>query len=232
MLQEPAAFLTAVQGLLSAQRQALAARSAAGGEHLCFLGSGRVEEDQYTHMVVASFLQKHTHYVGMVSGGYKGEYRDLLLYSVTRSSDLNVILETLRDVGNPPLHSGLVFSLVRSAIHEYFGKDVRASLEDHNPQSCVICSPDSTGEDLDTGRTTSIDIFGKISAAMKLKSAEVKGKLFDYIVNPTGSSNTERHVSSSDKLGKRYRSLAPVFSIDDDQEGGRKNENKRNSQVS
>nr|CAD7403796.1 unnamed protein product [Timema poppensis] len=178
MLQEPAAFLTAVQGLLSAQRQALAARSAAGGEHLCFLGSGRVEEDQYTHMVVASFLQKHTHFVSMVSGGYK-------------------------------------------AIHEYFGKDARASLEDHNPQSCVICSPDSTGEGLDTGRTnsTSVDIFGKISAAMKLKSAEVKGKLFDYIVNPTGSSNTERHVSSSDKLGKRYRSLAPVFSIDDDQEG-------------
>nr|CAD7446294.1 unnamed protein product [Timema bartmani] len=125
MLQEPAAFLTAVQGLLSAQRQALAARSAAGGEHLCFLGSGRVEEDQYTHMVVASFLQKHTHYVGMVSGGYKGEYRDLL----------STVLQ---------------------------------------------------------------------GAAMKLKSAEVKGKLFDYIVNPTGSSNTERHVSSSDKLGKRY----------------------------
>nr|CAD7575357.1 unnamed protein product [Timema californicum] len=121
MLQEPAAFLTAVQGLLSAQRQALAARSAAGGEHLCFLGSGRVEEDQYTHMVVASFLQKHTHFVSMVSGGYK-------------------------------------------AIHEYFGKDARASLEDHNPQSCVICSPDSTGEGLDTGRTnsTSVDIFGKI----------------------------------------------------------------------
>jgi hypothetical protein len=74
MLQEPAAFSTAVQGLLSAQRQALAVRSAAGGEHLCFLGSGRVEEDQYTHMVVASFLQKHTHYVSMLTGGYQGRY--------------------------------------------------------------------------------------------------------------------------------------------------------------
>nr|CAD7259186.1 unnamed protein product [Timema shepardi] len=135
MLQEPAAFLTAVQGLLSAQRQALAARSAAGGEHLCFLGSGRVEEDQYTHMVVASFLQKHTHFVSMVSGGYK-------------------------------------------AIHEYFGKDARASLEDHNPQSCVICSPDSTGEGLDTGRTnsTSVDIFGKIRAN-KRKQAELASVL-------------------------------------------------------
>ena len=54
---------------------------------------------------------------------------------------------------------------------------------------------------------------------MKLKSAEVKGKLLEYIVNPTGNvNNTERHVSSSDKVGKRYRNMAPVFSIDDDQD--------------
>ncbi|KZC14003.1 PREDICTED: TBC1 domain family member 23 [Dufourea novaeangliae] len=71
MLQEPAAFATAVQGLLQAQRQALAVGSQAGGEHLCFLGSGRQEEDRYTHMVVASFLQKHTQYVSMVTSGYQ-----------------------------------------------------------------------------------------------------------------------------------------------------------------
>lgn len=74
MLQEPAAFATAVQGLLQAQRQALAVGSQAGGEHLCFLGSGRQEEDRYTHMVVASFLQKHTQYVSMVTSGYQGNY--------------------------------------------------------------------------------------------------------------------------------------------------------------
>ncbi|XP_063222902.1 TBC1 domain family member 23 isoform X2 [Bacillus rossius redtenbacheri] len=189
MLQEPAAFLTAVQGLLSAQRQALAARSAAGGEHLCFLGSGRLEEDQYTHMVVASFLQKHTHFVSMLSGGYM-------------------------------------------AIHEYLDKDVGISLEDHSPQRCVVCVADAASEDSESSKpnhTGSSDIFGKLSAAVKLKSAEVKGKLFDYIVNPTGSGNAERHVSSSDKLGKRYRNLAPVFSIDDDQEGGRTNTNRNQS---
>jgi hypothetical protein len=54
---------------------------------------------------------------------------------------------------------------------------------------------------------------------MKLKSAEVKGKLFDYIVNPTGSNAVERHVSSADKLGKRYRNMAPVFSIDEEDGG-------------
>lgn len=72
MLQEPPAFATAVQGLWQAQRQALAVGSYAGGEHLCFLGSGRQEEDRYTHMVIASFLQKQTQYVSMVTSGYQG----------------------------------------------------------------------------------------------------------------------------------------------------------------
>lgn len=86
MLQEPAAFNTAVQGLLQAQRQALAVGSEAGGEHLCFLGSGRQEEDRYTHMVVASFLQKHTQYVSMVDNGYQGYYDFFLIKFLSNSS--------------------------------------------------------------------------------------------------------------------------------------------------
>lgn len=70
MLQEPAAFSTAIQGLLRAQKQAIDAHSNAGGEHLCFMGSGRQEEDQYMHMVVASFLQKNTQFVSLLTGGY------------------------------------------------------------------------------------------------------------------------------------------------------------------
>lgn len=67
--------------------------------------------------------------------------------------------------------------------------------------------------------TLSHIIFGNIfSAAVKSKSAEVKDKLLEYIVHPSSGSLTanERHVSASDKLGKRYRNMAPVFSIDDD----------------
>lgn len=175
MLQEPSAFSTAVQGLLSAQRQALAANSNAGGEHLCFLGSGRVEEDQYTHMVVASFLQKHTQYVSMVTGGYM-------------------------------------------AIHDYFGVNVNECLTEHNVHKCLVCGPNPNLTPIENLKTTqSVDLLGKISQAMKLKSAEVKGKLFDYIVNPNANGPTPvRHVSSNDKNGKRYRDVAPVFSIDDD----------------
>ncbi|XP_044255640.1 TBC1 domain family member 23 [Tribolium madens] len=178
MLQEPSAFTTAVQGLLSAQKQALAHNSSAGGEHLCFLGSGRNEEDQYTHMVVASFLQKHTQYVSLLTGGY-------------------------------------------IALHHYFSDNVDEYLQDHNPKFCIVCGPhhlhhQQAETSFKSGQSTT-DLFGKISAAMKSKSAEVKEKLIDYIVNPNNSPVQERHVSSSDKIdGKRYRNVAPVFSIDDD----------------
>lgn len=51
---------------------------------------------------------------------------------------------------------------------------------------------------------------------MKSKSAEVTGRLIEYIVNPSNSPIQERHVSSNDRIGRRYRDVAPVFSIDDD----------------
>ena len=41
-------------------------------DHICFIGSGRDQEDQYVHMVVASFLQKRHQYVSLARGGYAG----------------------------------------------------------------------------------------------------------------------------------------------------------------
>ncbi|XP_078044107.1 TBC1 domain family member 23 [Augochlora pura] len=174
MLQEPAAFATAVQGLLQAQRQALAVGSQAGGEHLCFLGSGRQEEDRYTHMVVASFLQKHTQYVSMVTSGYQ-------------------------------------------AIHEYFGDEVVSSLVDHNSQHCLVCNANMS--ETNSNETSPAKVknnnsyfFGKIK--------KVKGKLFDYIVNPSASvhNNVESRNGKDSEYTKRQKKTAPVFSIDDDQE--------------
>ncbi|XP_011315538.1 TBC1 domain family member 23 [Fopius arisanus] len=175
MLQEPAAFATAVQGLLQAQRQALAVGSSAGGEHLCFLGSGRQEEDRYTHMVVASFLQKHTQYVSMVANGYQ-------------------------------------------AIHEYFGDEVVSNLVDHNSQHCLVCNANLSEANSNDASPVKVknnnsDLFGKIGLAMKLKSREVKGKLFDYIVNTSASETT---TEKKPPEPRRSRHTAPVFSIDDD----------------
>ena len=57
MLQAPSEFATAANALFATQKQSIEAGSAASGEHLCFMGSGREEEDQYVHMVIANFLQ-------------------------------------------------------------------------------------------------------------------------------------------------------------------------------
>ncbi len=197
MLQEPVAFSTAIQGLLRAQKQAIEANSNAGGEHLCFMGSGRIEEDQYLYMAVASFLQKNTQYVSLLTGGY-------------------------------------------GSIHEYFGDHMADCLEDHDPFGCLVCKKDFIGmnavendvqlrnkpsssstdaKQQQQQQRQSGDLFSKWSAAMKTKSAEVKDKLFEYIVNPSApnpANNVERHVSSSDKNGRRYRNVAPVFSIDEE----------------
>lgn len=57
MLQAPSEFATAASALFATQQQSIEAGSAASGEHLCFIGSGREEEDQYVNMVIANFLQ-------------------------------------------------------------------------------------------------------------------------------------------------------------------------------
>lgn len=180
MLQEPSTFATAVVGLLSAQRQALAANSLAAGEHLCILGSGRMEEDGYVHMVVAAFLKRNIRHVSMLDGGY-------------------------------------------IAIHDYFGHHMVDCLEDHDSARCLVCAPSIQLPTKDRVppkvNTTSVDLFNKLSAAMRSKSQEVTGKLIDYIVNPNNSPVLERHVSKNDRNGKRYRNVAPVFSIDEDNDG-------------
>lgn len=57
MLQNPSEFAQSVKSLLEAQKQSIESGSVAGGEHLCFMGSGREEEDMYMNMVLAHFLQ-------------------------------------------------------------------------------------------------------------------------------------------------------------------------------
>lgn len=58
----------------------------------------------------------------------------------------------------------------------------------------------------------------QLTIAVKSRSAVMKDILVEYITNPHQPIE-ERHVSSSDRARKRYRGMAPIFSIDDDQEG-------------
>uniref|UniRef100_A0A182NTG6 TBC1 domain family member 23 n=1 Tax=Anopheles dirus TaxID=7168 RepID=A0A182NTG6_9DIPT len=230
MLQEPEAFQTAVQGLLRSQRNAIDANSNAGGEHLCFLGSGRLEEDQYTHMVVASFLQKNTKYVSLLTGGYEAihEYFG------------EGMVDCLED------HDPLKCLMCNKEQVRYGGKNVPPSVNNNNhrslPSGANSASSSATNSlkrggrhtannnGTDSGvagdRKSTIDLFSKLSLAMKTKSAEVREKLIDYISNPNatdasggaggGGAGGEKHVSRNDRNGKRYRNVPPVFSIGED----------------
>lgn len=236
MLTEPQAFSVAVQALLSAQKQSIAAQSAAGGEHLAFFGSGREEEDQYLHMVVAFFLQRNVQFVSLVQGGFQAVHQALSAAQNENFSSRNEI--------NEPI--GLV---------------------EHNPSLCLVCKEQSrvvgtsATESSATANKSAVQGSSKTSPSsesaalqksdfferIRSKSAIVKDKFLDYIVNPSSSpgSSSESTPKSDSKgtsylkisfgsdyssifipgsasktkgSGKLYRNLAPVFSIDDDQD--------------
>ena len=167
MLTEPQAFNVAVQALLSSQKQSIAAQSAAGGEHLVFFGSGREVEDQYVHMVVAFFLQRHVQFVGLVEGGFQAVHQALV---------------------DAQLESGATFKSAGPA-----------GLVDHNPALCLVCSSSKpknfkTAAEGSTAAGESTSTPAKSSAffeRMLSKSAVVKEKLFDYIVNPNTASTPD-----------------------------------------
>lgn len=173
---------------------------------MCFLGSGRADEDQYTHMIVSSFLQKHTQYVSLLTGGYRAlhEYlSDNLSYLQDhnpRQCTVCAPLYSAKVESQSSAKSGQTGDLI--GIIGFLLYHIIVLLKLH--LFCEYCIYWYS------------DFLGKISAAMRSKSAEVTGKLIEYIVNPSNSPLQERHVSSSDKIGKRYRDVAPVFSIDDD----------------
>jgi spore maturation protein CgeB len=64
---------------------------------------------------------------------------------------------------------------------------------------------------------TGDSIFGRLSNVVKSKSTEMKEKLSNYIKNDQIAE--ERHISNTDRVGKRYRNMASVFTIGDEDEG-------------
>jgi hypothetical protein len=141
MLQDRSAFEIAVDALLTVQRQAIDANSVAGGEHICFMGSGRIDDDSCVFMVVASFLQKNYKFVSMCTGGYqslhdlvKRKRQENLLVdhdfsqcrlcnppaAVSNGSRSGSILKD-GDSGNTSIFDKLSFA-VKSKTNEYKGK--------------------------------------------------------------------------------------------------------------
>ncbi len=134
MLTEPQAFSVAVQALLSAQKQSIAAQSAAGGEHLVFFGSGREAEDQYVHMVVAFFLQ-----VLLLKSNIK------YLMNVIETKDNGKKEDNTHALFFFQRHVqfvGLVqggFQAVHGALAPASNTSQPLGLVDHNPMVCLVC---------------------------------------------------------------------------------------------
>ncbi|KAJ0032123.1 hypothetical protein NQD34_002204 [Periophthalmus magnuspinnatus] len=195
MLQNPSEFALSVKSLLEAQKQSLESGSIASGEHLCFMGSGREEEDMYMNMVLAHFLQKNKEYVSIAKGGFMALQKHLVDMNIEGldSSYLNWIVSTSGS------HSSL------------------SSVDGE------LCSPgDSKGVK---------SLMNKMTFALKSKSVNVKEKMISFIENSSAPVDKisfnlpwpekvvpDRHVSSSDRVGKPYRGVKPVFSIGDEEE--------------
>jgi hypothetical protein len=203
MLTEPSSFQTAVNGLRKAQKNAIDRN--ASGEHLCFLGSGRIEEDSITHMIVAFFLQKSTQYVSILSGGFAAihDYFGDGMFDCLEDHDFTRCLVCH---GN-------------GAVNRIMSKKSMST-------STSSSSLQQQQQQQRQPPQQKLDLFSKFSSVMKTKTSDVKSKLFDYIANPTNASSgqqkpeeiIEKHVSMNEKNGKRYRNLAPVFGIDEDYE--------------
>ncbi|XP_077054928.1 TBC1 domain family member 23 isoform X2 [Siphateles boraxobius] len=179
MLHNPSEFALSVKSLLEAQKQSLESGSVASGEHLCFMGSGREEEDMYMNMVLAHFLQKNKEYVSIAKGGFMALQQHLADINVEGPD--NVYVHWI--VSTSGSHSSL--SSADGELNSTDGKGVKS-------------------------------LVNKMTFALKSKSVNVKEKMISFIENT--STPVDRHVSSSDRVGKPYRGVKPVFSIGDEEE--------------
>ncbi|EHB13056.1 TBC1 domain family member 23 [Heterocephalus glaber] len=181
MLQNPSEFAQSVKSLLEAQKQSIESGSIASGEHLCFMGSGREEEDMYMNMVLAHFLQKNKEYVSIASGGFMALQQHL--------ADINV-----DGPENGYGHWIVSTSGSRSSINSSVDGESSNGSNDRGMKSLV----------------------NKMTVALKTRSVNVREKVISFIENT--STPVDRHVSSSDRVGKPYRGVKPVFSIGDEEE--------------
>jgi len=209
MLQDPKEFTTAVNVLFAAQKQAISAGSRAGGEHLCFMGSGILDDDQEYNMVVANFLQKNTLFVSVVQGGWEA------------------VVKFLNDARSPRLISNHTVGSLISA-NDVSAASVNDASSAQNPESESATAPPKTGSGDAAelfGFKRGMGFINKLASPttsnqLKEKFSEMKTKLADYITNSelmASGQEEERHITPSPG-GKRYRNAPNVFSIDGDED--------------
>lgn len=86
-------------------------------------------------------------------------------------------------------------------------------LEDHDEKQCLVCKEMKPETETPAVQSTATNqLLSKFSSVLKTKSADIKDKLIEYIVNPTGN-------DAPKTKNKLYRGMQPVFSIDDEENG-------------
>lgn len=229
MLREPSSFATAVQALLEIQRQVVASKSSTGGRHLCFIGSGHEDEDRYVNMVVASFLQKYQKYVSIVVGGFEAIHDYVKTKSELKDSFTSFIVDhneelckacyskspdAFENYKSKRAHSVSSGSGLSSA-QSLFASTTSFLRGDKG----VLSSGSGTFSKLTPGpqATATANLIAQSGASMfdnftrviasNSSVAKIKDRCGEILKMqaPTVVSGTNRgHVSSQDKLGKRY----------------------------
>ncbi|CAD5123808.1 DgyrCDS12119 [Dimorphilus gyrociliatus] len=114
------------------------------------------------------------------------------------------------------------------SLHKLLENFLSDALKEHCPKNCLECSDENGSassmasnsnllDDIKKEKEQASNLINKWSSALKSKSAVMKDKVTRYIKNE-GNQEQPRHVSSSDKVGKRYRNMSNVFSIGDDED--------------
>lgn len=164
--------------------------------HWCFLGCGDIDDDQdrFLYMVVSFFLQKGVPYVSLARGGFRALHDTLKESLSTRLKAHNV--KNCNVCKNPKIPSNNIeaMTLTSSASEKINGSSGSAS------------------------PAKPFSLLNKMKEAVKIKSAEVKEKMADYVGSTNGQSeNVVKHVDSSDRHGKKsYRNAASVFTISEE----------------
>jgi hypothetical protein len=191
LLYSPTDFAVAVDRLC----ERVGKVGADSGEHLCFLGSGREQEDQYVNMVVAKFLQKHVRYVSLARGGF-------LELLVVLGGRVGQVVEDYDASKCSVFYSESSFSSTASPHLEPSDSDSEGYLPAYRRRL----------------KARGAQLYSQMASGLSEKKERFKKRL-GHLWTAQATEPEHKHVSQKDRASKRYRGAhSDVFVIADEDE--------------
>ena len=246
MLENQAEFNQSVEALLAAQKQAIDSGSVAGGQHLCFMGAGNDEDDKYVNMVVSNFLQRKINYVSLALGGYEKLKETIEDPEMIVGTDINAnnsqrakfTEEWVQKLNTKTSEGSSLFNKFSSVL-KIKSFDLKDKVKDYintsltpSQSSTSIGSPNTTTSGTSSANVNSKKIATNLNQLGKALLSQTSKIDYSNLIQwpsqlaaPNSNGNNghqnhhgseEKHVSSSDKIGKLYRNQGNLFAIDDD----------------